>query len=165
MIPILLLALSIPIILSIALIIEKHYLNKNIHFQTLLFWATPVALLTAIIFGYIFRDIIREDMKKLSTKDFCIIMFKMFLTMFFVSMLNYIVLKQIKAFELSAIQISAPIFVLLFGYLFLKETINKQQVCGFILALTGLVLILKASSTIGKEKETSFLIVPKLNIQ
>ncbi len=158
-----LLACLLPLVMALATTIERLYLINKVHYQTLIFWAAPVALLTGLIFGYVYRDIIRQDMKRLHLRDFCLMMFKMFLTFFIASIINYTIQAKLKSFELASIQMSFPILVLLFGFLFLKETINKQQVLGFMLLLSGLYIVLTRATP--DETQNLKVIFPKLNIQ
>ncbi len=135
------LAIFTSLIGSTSTIIEKHFLNKGIRFQTIIFWALPVAAFVGLVYGLIYKDILKEDMKKMSKTDYCLIMIKMFFTIFVSSTIAYYILKQVPSYVLSSLSAMGPVITLILAMIFLKEQINWKQAFGLILTVTGVYII------------------------
>jgi drug/metabolite transporter (DMT)-like permease len=135
------LAILTSLIGSACTIIEKHFLNKGIRFQTIIFWAFPVAIFVGLAYGLVYKDILKEDLKKMSYTDYGLIMSKMFFTLFVISTVSYYILKQVPSYVHSALGAMGPVITLMLGVLLLKEKINWKQAIGLVLTVTGAYII------------------------
>jgi drug/metabolite transporter (DMT)-like permease len=126
---------------SICTIIEKHFLNKGIRFQTIIFWAFPIAAFLGIAYGIIYKDILKEDLNKMSTTEYCLLMSKMFFSIFVLSILSYYILDRVPSYVHDTLGALGPVITLILGMLFLKEKINWKQAVGLFLTLIGAYII------------------------
>jgi drug/metabolite transporter (DMT)-like permease len=85
----------------------------------------------------VYKDILKEDLKKMSIRDYLLLMGKMFLGLFAISSISYYVLKQVPSYVHTALGAMSPVITLLLGVLFLKEKINHKQLLGLVLTITG----------------------------
>ncbi len=135
------LAILTSLIGSACTIIEKNFLNKGIRFQTIIFWAFPVAAFVGLFYGLVYKDILKEDLKKMDMKDYCLIMSKMFFTLLVASTVSYFILKRVPSYVHTALGAMGPVVTLILGVLLLKEKINWKQAIGLVLTVTGAYII------------------------
>jgi drug/metabolite transporter (DMT)-like permease len=135
------LAILTAVIGSVSTIIEKHFLNKGIRFQTIIFWAFPVAAFVGLAYGLIYKDILKEDLKKMGMKDYTLLMSKMFFIILVSSTISYYILKRVPSYVHTALGTMGPVVTLILGVLLLKEKINWKQVIGIVLTVAGTYII------------------------
>jgi drug/metabolite transporter (DMT)-like permease len=126
---------------SLCTILEKYFLNKGIRFQTIIFWAFPVSVFVGLIYGIVYKDILKEDLKKINMTYYLLLMGKMFLGLFAISSISYYILKQVPSYVHTALGAMSPVITLLLGMLFLKEKINRKQFFGLVLTIIGVYTI------------------------
>lgn len=102
------------------------------------------------ILPFTFFKIIRY--RKQIIKNFAFILSSSIIGIVFQNTFIYIAGHTISAIDMSLIAVSGPIFLIIFSILFLGEKMKKEQVCGLIITIFGLIFVIAKGSLINLEK-------------
>jgi uncharacterized membrane protein len=135
-------ALLISFLWGIQPIIHKYLLQK-INGITILVLSSFVYFIASFLISFITKNhnIIIKDLKIMNRKDYMIIIFTTFFTVFLANIIYYYILKRHQTSFISSLINSAPIFTLIVSYLFLKENIEPIGVIGILLMTLGVFCV------------------------
>jgi len=134
------LALFIGFLGGLSPVIHKTLLHKY-NQVTIIVLSSFLYASCSLFYGIYYREVIINDLHKITTNDFLIIAFTAIITAFFANILYYNVLKKHDSHIISALIYSSPIFTLILAYLFLHEKIHFFGGLGIFLILFGVISI------------------------
>jgi len=132
--------LFISFLWGIQTVIHKHLLD-HISGLSIMLYSTILYTLLLCITAYYHKSIIIKDLKKIDLRISAILFFVAFFTLFVTNMLYYYILNHHESSFVSAIISTAPIFTVIFAYLFLKERLSMYGIMGIVSLILGLILI------------------------
>jgi drug/metabolite transporter (DMT)-like permease len=147
------LAFSIPaaILMSAYPAYQKHLINKNISYKTVLGVTAAVFFFWILVFILLNIHEIVGDMGKLSYKDMALIFSVELVVSVTVAVVSLYLLTQMSLFSMTAMFTAlAPIVTICFAFFVLKEKVTLRAFIGFCLIFTGLTLTLSSASSLNK---------------
>ena len=132
--------LFISFLWGIQTVIHKHLLNHISGLSIMIYSAILYTLLLCIL-AYYQKSIIIKDLKKIDLRISSILFFTAFFTVFLTNILYYYILNHHESGLVSALISTAPIFTVIFAYLFLKEKLSIYGFMGIVFFILGLILI------------------------
>jgi drug/metabolite transporter (DMT)-like permease len=133
-------ALFVAFLWGIQPIIYKHLL-QSIDLKTIVAIGSFFYSICASLFGIYYWKDIERGLKKIDMKSVGLIGASTICAAFLANILILYVLKDNSCAVVSALIYSAPIFTLLFAYLFINEKISFASIAGIVMIVSGVVLI------------------------
>ena len=132
-------ALLMSFLWGIQTVIHKHLLNHISGMSIMLYSAIIYTVLTIFISFY--SNAVVKDLKKIDLRIGSILFFTAVFTVFLTNYLYYYILKNHESSLVSALVSSAPVFTVIFAYLFLEEKLSLCGFAGIISIVIGVILI------------------------
>lgn len=135
-------SLAVAILWAASPIIHKHVFNTaHIAPTTAMILGALFFFLFMIPFAYTERKGLREDAAKLSRSVLLWLALASLAGGFLGNLLYYRILRHHAAYVVTAIMYSSPLFVALFGVVFLRERMSVPSIVGVVLIFTGICLL------------------------
>jgi len=136
---------GIPVLLTYGItpLLNKHIL-EHISVEGYIFMSSLLYFLTAVIIYLIFfRNTFNNDFSVLKSKPYLagLIMLYSFSILFVTEYLYFKVLRNNKAYLLTALLASYPLVTIGLSYLFFKEAIEFAHIIGAVLIIMGVIII------------------------
>ena len=132
--------LFISFLWGIQTVIHKHLLN-HISGISIMLYSTIIYTIMLCIAAYYNKSIIIKDLKKIDLRISSILFFVALFTLFLTNMLYYYILNHHESSIVSALISTAPVFTVIFAYLFLKERLSICGFTGILFFIVGVILI------------------------
>ena len=149
-----LLSLLISLLWGTQPLFHKMLLN-NMNAATIMIISGAIYTLCLIIFAYLNKSTIENDVNHITKNDIIIISFTTIITVFLTNMIYYYVLKDHKSSIISALIYSCPVFTLIGSYLYTNEKIDNNGLLGIIFIIIGVIFISYSDNTPEYEKYTN----------
>ena len=125
---------------GIQTVIHKHLLN-HISGLSIMLYSTILYTIMICITAYYNKSIIVKDLQKINLRIGSILFFTAVFTVFLTNLLYYYILNHHESSLVSALISTAPIFTVIFAYLFLNERVSIYGFTGILSFMIGLILI------------------------
>lgn len=139
-------SLSVATLWGILPIVHKHLLNTYSP-QGLMLSTSWIYAFCAICYALYHRDIIKQDIKKLTTMSIITIISVTVLCSFIGMAIYFTALSKHDSFLVSALVYVSPVVTLLLAYFVLHEKITVIAATGVVLIVTGVMLLAKHTTT------------------
>jgi uncharacterized membrane protein len=133
-------ALFIALLWGIQPLLQKNLLH-DISTHTILVLSNLIFTVCLVIYAYLYRQIILDDFEKLKTEHWKLLIFSAVICSFLSTIIYYDLIKTHKPSIITALTYSAPIFTMLLGEYFLKETATVNAKFGIVLVVLGLSMM------------------------
>ncbi len=133
-------ALLISFLWGIQNVIHKDLLT-HISGLSIMFYSSIIYAFLLLIVAFYNKTIMIKDLKKINLRIGSIIFFTTLFTIFLTNILYYYILKSHETSIISALVYSAPVFTVIFAYLFLNEKLSLSGFIGILLIIIGTILI------------------------
>jgi uncharacterized membrane protein len=133
-------ALFIAFLWGVQPLIHKELLHEMSH-HTVMMISNIIFTVCLIIYGYLYREIILDDFKKLETNHWKLLLFSAIICSFLTTIIYYDLMKHHKTYIVVALTYSAPIFTLFLAEYFLKEKISIESKVGVLLVVLGIMIM------------------------
>jgi drug/metabolite transporter (DMT)-like permease len=140
----LLLTFLVTFIYGITAIMHKLHLEKCDLNTLFVIYGAVYAIIVLLIAALNFNQI-KVDIKRLKPSNYFAIVVTALSGLFIANYLYLYLLKHHQSFVISALVSAAPLFTLLFAYLYLKETVTPAAVFGVLLIVIGVILLAYAN--------------------
>lgn len=133
-------ALIVALLWGIQPLVQKELL-KNFSYHSVFMFVNIIFTTCLVIYGYVYREIILDDFKKLESNHIHLLLFSAIICGFLASITYYHLLKDHKSYVITTITYTAPIFTILLSEYFLKESINPYSKIGVLFVVMGVFLM------------------------
>jgi len=140
MAPDIIVALLVSLLWGIDPVFHKIFLHK-LSYKTVMAISSTFYFVFLIFFVVYNRKDIAKDAKLLNYKTLFFIGMTTLVTAFLANVMYFAILKNNKASIVSALIYSAPLFTVIFGYLFIKEHVSFVSLMGILLIVFGVICI------------------------
>ena len=153
------LSLSVALLWSISVIIQKYTLQYLPFLAVFIFHSIIYSICTMILFLYNKSYILYHLKNNIyNTKLILFSILGVILGLFIPNLINIYLLKNNKSFIIVALTYTTPLFSLLLAYLLLKEEISLKEIIGVLFIVLGVIII---ATSRHNEK---FSLIDKFNI-
>jgi drug/metabolite transporter (DMT)-like permease len=135
-------AFCISLISGLMIISQKWIISHNVSFHMVMALSIIFSTLCGLAFLLYYKDIILNEYKDVHLSAVHQIFWQAFIGTFILGILGYKLVEENNAYIASGLTLSAPLFTVLFAYLFLNEQIMLKGVFGIIIILIGSWLII-----------------------
>ena len=135
-------AFLISLISGIMIISQKWIINHNVSFHMVMALSIIFSSLCGLTFILYYKDTILNEYKDVHLSAVHQIFWQAFIGTFVLGILGYKLVQENNAYIASGLTLSAPLFTILFAYLFLNEKVMIKGVLGIIIILIGSWLII-----------------------
>lgn len=135
-----LLAMIISFLWGIEPVIHK-YLLQHINGITIMLITSMIYYFCVASVSFQHRNIIWEDMKKMSLRLWAILIVTALFTIVLGNFIYYYILKDHESSFVASLIYSSPIFTLVLSYMYLNEVIDLIGIIGILLVVLGVICI------------------------
>jgi len=121
-------------------IIYKYFLRK-LDFRTVVVITGLVVFFSSLLLYAMYPDVISRDISRASMRDILLLVLLIVVTFFIANIMSMYILRDNKAYAVSAVAATAPILTLFLSIFLFKEQVGLQGILGVALASAGVLAI------------------------
>lgn len=133
-------ALIIAFLWGVQPLIQKTLLNE-LSTHSVLLISNIIFTLCLLAYSIVYKKIIIQDVQKINSKHWRLLLFSAIICSFFTSIIYYDLIKNYNSSIVMALTYSAPVFTVFFGQFLLKESLSANAKIGICITVAGLGIL------------------------